>query len=172
CDPGAVKPAENKRTEPPWIANRVHFVAREHEQRVRAFYLTEGIGESARQISRRAARYQMHDHFGVAGGLKDRAAMLKFAAQLQCVGQIAVVAKRDLALVAVDHDGLRVDQRGIACSGIASVADRRRTGKARDDFGRENFLDESKRTMIANFEAISGSDAGRFLSAMLQRVDA
>ena len=114
---------KNQRTEAARVANRIHFVARKKQQRIRAFHLTERVGERAGKIARSAARDQMHDHLGVAGGLENRAAMFEPAAHFQRVRQVAVVAERDLALVAIDHDRLRVDQGVVARRGIARVAD-------------------------------------------------
>ena len=116
-----------QRTEAARIANRIHFIARQQHQRVRAFHLIQRIGNRAGKISRRASRDQMHDHFGVARGLKNRAAMFEPPAHFERVGQVAVVAERDFALIAIDHHRLRVHQRGVARSGIARVADCGRT---------------------------------------------
>ena len=109
--PGAIEPSQAQRTESARIANRVNFIAREQQQRIRAFHLIQRIGDRAGQISRLAARDQMHDHFGVAGGLKNRSAMLQLPAQLERVGQIAVVRQREFAFVAINHHRLRVHQR-------------------------------------------------------------
>ena len=76
-DPGAIEAAEAERAEAAGIANRVHFIAREHQQRIRAFHLIEGVGQRAGEIAGAAARDQVDDHFGVAGGLEDGAAMLE-----------------------------------------------------------------------------------------------
>ena len=64
------------------IADGVHFVAREYQERVGALDLIEGVAERALQVVGAAARDQVHDDFGVAGGLKDGAAMFEGAAQL------------------------------------------------------------------------------------------
>ena len=79
----------------------------------------------AGKIAGLRTREQMHDDFGVAVGLEDRAAMLELAAPLGGVGEISVVAERDFALVAIDQNGLRVEERFVARGGIARVADRR-----------------------------------------------
>ena len=55
--------------------------------------------------------------------------MLEFAAPFGGVGEVAVVAERDFALVAINHDGLRVEQGFVARGGIARVADGSAAGK-------------------------------------------
>jgi hypothetical protein len=52
------------------------------------------------------------------------------------------------------------------------VADSRRAGKLRNHVGRENLLHVAKAFVHVNIRAIGGSDAGGFLSAMLERVEA
>ena len=98
--------------------------------------------------------------------------MFEPAAQLERVGQVAVVAQRELALVAIDHDRLRVDQRGVAGRGIARVADRGVAGQALDHLRRENFLHVAQASVQVQVRAVGRGDARRFLAAMLQRVEA
>ena len=88
------------------------------------------------------------------------------------VGQIAVVAEREFAFVAVNHHGLRVHQRSVAGGGIARVADGGVAGKVRDHFRRENLLHQAHGFVDVELRAVGGSDAGGFLAAMLQRVEA
>src|ERR1039457_3444327 len=98
--------------------------------------------------------------------------MLEAAAQLDGVGQIAVVAESELALVEINRDGLRVDQRGVAGRGIARVADGGRARQALDHLGRENFLHVAEAAVQMQIDSVGGGDARRFLPAMLQRVEA
>ena len=114
----------------------------------------------------------MHDDFGVAVGLKNRAAMFELAAPLGGVGEIAVVAEGDFALVAIDHDGLRVEQRFVAGGGIARVADRRRCREVWSARSAEKFPRPRPCAMQVQFGAVARNNAGRFLAAMLQRVQA
>ena len=147
------------------------LVARENQQRIGAFDLVERVAQRALQIARRAARHQVHDHFGVAGGLEDRAAMFERAAQLAGVGEIAVVRQRQLALVAIDDDGLRVDQRSVAGGGVARVADGGGAGQPREHRGLKDFLHQAHAFFEMQRGAVGGDDAGGFLAAMLQGVE-
>src|SRR5439155_24989800 len=105
------------------VAYGVKLILSEYEERVGTFHLIERIAKGARKIARLRAGDQVDDDFGVAIGLEDGATMLELAAPLRGRGGIAVVAESDLALVAVDHDGLRVEKSFIAGSGVARVAD-------------------------------------------------
>ncbi len=98
--------------------------------------------------------------------------MLKLAAPVGGIGKIAVVTERDLALVAVDQDGLRVQQRFVAGRGIPRVPDGQVAGKLRENAGLENFFDFAHGTMELEFRAVARDDAGGFLAAMLESVKA
>ena len=98
--------------------------------------------------------------------------MFEGAAQLAGVGEIAVVRQRQLALVAIDDDGLGVDQRGVAGGGVARVADGGGAGQARQHRGLEDFLHQAHALFEVQRGAVGGDDAGGFLAAMLQGVEA
>ena len=82
----------------------------------------------------------MDDHFGVARRLENRGAVLEPPTQFERIGQVTVVAQRELALVEINRDRLRVDQRVVSGSGIPRVADGGRAGQPLDHLRRENFL--------------------------------
>ena len=106
-------------------------------------------------VARAAARDQMHDHFGVAGGLENRTAMFQPPPHFQRIRQIAVVAQRDFALVAVDDHRLRVHHGVVARRGIARVADCQRAGKLRKYLRRENFLHQAETLVEVQLRAIA-----------------
>src|SRR5882757_6729970 len=114
----------------------------------------------------------MHDHFRVAIGLKYRAFVLQFAAPVRGVGEIAVVPERHFALVAVDHDRLRVQQSLVTCGGIARVADSEISGQVGQHRRGKDFFHFAHRAMQMQLRAIAGDDSSRFLATMLQRVQA
>ena len=66
--------------------------------------------------------------------------MFQLAAPFRGVGEVAVVAQRDFAFVAIDHDGLRVEQCFVAGRGIARVTDRRGARKFCQHCGLKNFF--------------------------------
>src|SRR5438105_11507340 len=114
----------------------------------------------------------MDDDFGVAVRLENRAAMLELAAPVGGIGEIAVVTERDLSLIAIDHDGLRVEESFVARSGIARVADGGGAGKFVQNIGRENFFDFAHGAVGVEFVAVAGDNASGFLATMLKSVEA
>src|SRR6266850_3800882 len=114
----------------------------------------------------------MNDHFGVAIGLKYRAFVLQLAPPLRSVGEIAVVPERHFPLVAVDHDGLRVQQRLVARGGIACVTDGEIAGQVGQHRRGKDFFHFAHRPVQMQLRAIAGDDSSRFLAAMLQCVQA
>ena len=96
--------------------------------------------------------------------------MLEPAAPFGGVGQIAIVAERDFALVAVNDNGLRVEQRFVAGGGIARVADRQVARKLREHAGLKNFFHFAHGAMQMQIDSVAGDNAGGFLPAMLQSI--
>src|SRR5215472_10887201 len=166
------KLAEGQRAEAARVTHGVQLVAGKNEERIGAFDLIQCVAERARKIAGLRAREQMHDDFRIAVRLKDRAAMLKLAAPLGGVGQIAVVTERNLALVAVDHNGLGVQQRFVAGRGIPRVADGQAAGQLRENAGLENLFNFAHGAMVLEFQAVACDDAGGFLTAMLEGIKA
>src|SRR5215470_4802092 len=123
-------------------------------------------------MPRLRTRQQMHDDFGVAVGLKNRAFVFELAAPLGRVGEISVVTDGNFALVAIDHDGLSVEKRFIARRGIAGVADGRGARQLAQDIGLEDLFDFAHGAMGVEFATVARNDAGGFLAAMLQRIQA
>jgi hypothetical protein len=171
-DPSALEFSKRERAEAARVAQGVELVARQHQQRVSAFDLVERVGQRAGQIPRLAARHQVNDDLGVARGLEDRAAMLERPPPLPCAREVAVVPQRELSFVAIDDDGLRVHQRGVARSRIASVTERRIAGKPREHLRLENFLHQPHAFFEVEFAAVAGHDPSRLLPAMLQGIQA
>src|SRR5690348_5192216 len=79
--PRAAAPAEAEPTEAARVTDGEDFVTRENQERIRAFDLTESIGDGASEISDFAACHEMDDDLGVAGGLEDGAFVFERAAQ-------------------------------------------------------------------------------------------
>src|SRR6266576_2446693 len=152
------------------IAHGVKFVLSEDQERVGAFYLIERIAKSTGKIARLRTRDEMDDDFGVAVGLENGTAMLELAAPLGGVSKVAVMAEGDFALVAVDHDGLRVEQGLVAGGGVTRVADGEAARKLCEHARLENFFDFAHRAVQMQVRAVAGDDASGFLAAMLKRV--
>src|SRR5262249_54952678 len=113
----------------------------------------------------------MHDHFRVAVGLEDRAAMLELSPPLRRIRQIAIMPQRNFALVAIDHDRLGIQQSLIARSGIARVPNCQVAAQSREHSRLKNFFHFSHGTVQMQIRAVAGNDSSRLLSTMLQRVE-
>ncbi len=115
----------------------------------------------------------MQHDFGVRCRLTDGAGGDDLAAQRQAVGEIAVMGNGDAADFQFGKQWLDVAQRDFAGRGIARMADRDRARQ----FGQRCrvgivIADEAHALFGVELLAVEGDDAGRFLSAMLQRVQA
>ena len=164
--------SHDQRTEAARVARGEDAVGRQHHQRKRAFEAAQRVGHGVGQRLLARARDQVHDDFGVAGGLEDRSGLLQLRANFEGVDDVAVVRQGDLALVALHHDGLRVQQRRVAGGGVARVTDGKRAGKASQDVGVEDVGDQAHRLVQLQLLAVGRGDARRFLPAMLQGVQA
>src|SRR5579864_2484921 len=115
--------SHGKRTKAARIANGKDAVARHHDERKRAFDPAKSVANGFRQRVFLGLRDQMHDHFSIAGGLEDGTLRFKPCADFIRVHQVAVVRDSNHALVAVHHDGLRVEHGGITGSGVTRMSD-------------------------------------------------
>ena len=77
-----------------------------------------------------------------------------------------------LPFIARHRKRLGVQQHGIAGGGIAGMADGEFAGQAAEHFRRENIGHVAHALVAMNVAAVAGGDAGAFLAAMLQRVQA
>ena len=115
----------------------------------------------------------MQDHLGVGGRLADRAVADELAAQGQPVGQIAVVGDREAAGLELGEQRLHVAQDRLAGRRIADMADGRAARQALDGRARRRSVaDEAEPALGMEALAVEGDDAGGFLAAMLQGVQA
>jgi hypothetical protein len=82
------------------------------------------------------------------------------------------VGDGDLAARAVHGEGLGVFELRRAGGGIAGVADGHVADEMVEDFAVENLRDEAHAAVGAEIFAVAGDDAGAFLAAMLEGVEA
>jgi hypothetical protein len=154
------------------IADRDELVGREQHRRVRAFHLAQRVAHSLDGVRALRARDEVNDHLGVARRREDAALSLELAADQRGVREVAVVADRDRAMRVVDRDRLRVAQMAAACGRVAHVTDRALAGQLRERLGGERVLHEPERPVRVERAVMRGDDAGGFLSAVLERVQA
>jgi hypothetical protein len=79
---------------------------------------------------------------------------------------------RQLTVHAVDDDRLCVGEPAFPGSRVADVSDGDRSRQSAERIDVECFVDVTHRLRHANLGPVGGGDAGAFLSAMLERVQA
>ena len=169
----AVEFAENQRADAERIARADQLLVRQADQRIGAFDLAQRLDEPLDDARTAAARDEMQDDFGVGGRLEDRAIADEIAAQRQAVGQIAVMGDGEAAGADFGEQRLDIAQNGFAGGRIAHMADGAAAGQAFDGRGfGEMFADKAEPAFRIEPVAVEADDARRFLSAMLQGVQA
>ncbi len=157
----------------PRIANGDEFFSVRTRERIRcALDLLQCVGDAILDRRLVAPRDEVHDRFGVARALEDRAFRLEIAAQRIVVREVAIVSEGDRSARVVDRERLRVLEVRAARRGVADVPDRARTLELRDVGGRERRLDAVHRAVEEELLAVARCDAGGLLPAVLERVNA
>src|SRR5579863_9303671 len=83
------------------------------------------------------------------------------------------MSNRQAAAIELSEEGLHVAKNRLAGRGIADVSDRRRTRQSLDCPGVGKMIaDQPQATLGVKALSIEGDDAGRLLTAMLERVEA
>ena len=98
------------------------MVAREQHEREGSINAAERVADRVFQALLFRLRDEVDHDLGIAGRLENGALLLQLGANGVRVDQVAIVRESDLPLVALDHDGLRVEQRGVTRGGITRVA--------------------------------------------------
>ncbi len=115
----------------------------------------------------------MDDHFGVGGRLEDRAALDQLGAQRAGVGNIAVMRHREAAAGQIGIKRLDVAQARSAGGRIADMPGGHDAGQFGDRFLAGKIVrDMADAAAGEEFGAVEAGDPGRFLPAVLKRVEA
>ena len=117
-------------------------------------------------------RVQVHEHLGVAVGLENRPFLDQAITNLVGIDDVAVVADGDLTMNAVDDDRLRIGQLAFAGGGISRVPDGHVTRQRCERLLVEDLVDIAHLADGANPCAVGRGNAGAFLSAVLEGVEA
>src|SRR5579871_1758543 len=110
----------------------------------------------------------MHNHFGIAVGLENRALPLQPAANLQRIHQIAVVRHRNRTFARLHQDRLRVQQRRIARRRIARMPDGQRAAHLCQHVFGKNVGHQPHRLVRPQRNPVRRDHPRRLLPAMLQ----
>ena len=172
-DRAAVERAHHQRPDAERVARADQLLVGEADEGIGAFQRAQPVDEAVDEARFARARDQMQDHLGVGGRLHDRALVHEFAPQRQAVGQIAVMADGEAERIEFGEERLHVAQQRLAGGGIADMADRRHAGQAVDDLALGKVVaDEAEPALGMEPVAVEGDDAGGFLAAMLERMQA
>ena len=170
---GAVEAADHQRPDAERIAGADQLLVGERDQRIGAFERAQRIDEAVDEAVAARLRDQMQDDLGIGGRLHHGAVADQLAAQREAVGQVAVVADREAAGIELGEQRLHVAQDGLAGGRVAHMADRRHAGQPLDHLApREGVADQAEPALGMETAAVERDDAGRFLAAMLQGVQA
>jgi hypothetical protein len=172
-NPGAVEIAQHQRPDAERIAAADHLLGRHRHQREGTLDLPHSIDETRVQIALLAGGDKMQKRLGVGGGGEDRALLLQRALHGHGIGQIAVMGDGEAAIGELGEEGLDVAHAGTTRRGIACMADSAVALQTVDDalLG-EGVADQADMAFDMELAAVIGNDAGRFLAAMLERMQA
>ena len=170
-DMGVAQLAQHQRPHAVGIAHADHPLGSEGNQRIGALDLPQRIDQPVQHGRPLRGGDQMDDDLGIGGGLEQAAALHQLAAQLQRVGQIAVMADGQPAELEIREQRLHVAQQRLAGGRITIVADGGMAFQPRHHIGRdEDFRHMAKPAMGIKALAVEGNDPAGLLSPMLQRV--
>ena len=170
---GIAEPAHHQRTPPMLVARGEQRVADDDDQRKRPLDAGQCLGQLLLGLAGARLGDAVHHDFAVHARREDGPVGLELAAQLHGVGEVAVVGQRDVPATEAHEHRLRVLDGAGARRGVARVADGGAAMQAGDALVVESVGDEAhlahglRRAVI-----VHGDNAGRLLSAMLQRVQA
>ena len=143
----------------------------EADQGIGAFDLEQGFDQLLDEALLLAAGDEMQNHLGIGGRLADGAFFDEGIAQRESVGKIAVMAEGKAAGIEIDEKRLHVAQHRIAAGRIADMAHRHVALQPLDHRARgEMVADQADAAFGMEVVPVEADDAGRFLAAMLERM--
>ena len=171
-DAGNGEFAEDEWSETVRIAYADEFVFAHDDERVGALDAFHHVFERMHAVTIIWVDKEVQDDLAVAGGLENGAARFEFIAETGGVGEVAVVADGDLAAGAIHDERLGVLDGGTARGRVADVAKGKVAGQGAEDVLVEHLRNEAHALVGAQVNAVGRRDAGAFLAAMLERVQA
>ena len=169
----AVERAHHQRSDAERIARADQLLVGQADKGIGAFELAQAFDETVDEAVAPRARHQMQDHLGVGGRLHHGAFVHQRFAQRDAVGQVSVMADGEAAAFQFREQRLHVAQDGFPGGRIAHMADRRVAGQPVDHFAAgKGVADQAEPAFGVEALAVETDDAGGFLAAVLQRVQA
>jgi len=163
---------DGERPESLRIARGQDLVPRQEDDRVRAAHARERVRQGADDAVRARARHQVEEDLAVRARGEDRALFFQLATQLVRVDEVAVVRESQRALVGVVDDRLGVLEKRLSRRRVADVADGGAPRKPRDASLVEEVVDVPHPLLDEDAAAVPRRDAGGFLPAVLEGVQA
>ena len=171
-DERVAQTAEGQRPEPVRVSHGNHPVRRQHEERERPLQLRHRFDDRILGTTCLGPRVEVLDDFRVAAGLEDRTLTDELVAEVVRVCEVAVVADAELAVRAIDQEGLCVRKPALPSGRIADVPDRRVPRQLRQRLPVEDVGHVAHRLVDTDERTVRGRNARALLSPVLQRVQA
>src|SRR5262245_56537080 len=171
-DRGAVDFAHAERAKSARVARGNDALGRGEEHREGAFVVLQRLDDRVDDVPLPGAGDPVQHDFGVGGRRKDRAFHLEPKSGLGRVGQISIVAERDLTEAAFDTERLSLVYADLARRRITHVADGGAPGQPGKALLLKDVVDVPHPALGAQPRAVRGNYPGRLLAAVLQRVQA
>ena len=172
-DRAAVELADHQRADAERVTRADQLLVGEADESISAFELAQALDETVDKTVAPRARDQMQDHLGIGGRLHHGAVVHERLSQRNAVGDIAVVADGEAAALEFGEQRLHVAQDGFAGRRVAHVADGHGAGQPVDHLAAgEVVADQAEPALGIKPLAVVGDDAGGFLAAMLEGVQA
>ena len=169
----AIEFAEHQRADAERVAGADELLGRQRDERIGAFELADGVDEAVEEAVALAAGNEMQDDLGVGRRLAECAVADELAAKCEAVRQVAVMGDGEAAGLEFGEERLDVAENGLSGRRITVVADGGGAGQAFDDAGIGEVIADKTQTFLGvEALAVVGDDAGGFLAAMLEGVEA
>src|SRR5882762_2021585 len=153
------------------IARRKHTVTRHHHDGESAIHLTERIGNGVDQRVLTRVRNELHNDFRIARRLEERSSALELGTQITQIHQITVVRNGNKALSRLHADWLRIQQRRVARSRVARMADSHIALELGQYIVGEDIGNQPHALDVRKISAVGSSDTSRLLPTMLQGIE-
>src|SRR5215475_896780 len=171
-DRGAVDFAHAERAKSARVAYCYDALGRGEKHREGALVVHQRLDDRVDDVPLPGAGDPVQHDFGVGGRREDRAFHFEPISGLGRVGQVAVVAERDLTEAAFDQERLGLVDADLPGRRITHMADSRAPGQSGEALFLEDVVDVPHPALEAQQRAVGGDYTGRLLAAVLQRVQA
>src|SRR5262245_36345700 len=172
-DGSAVQPADHQGTNAERITRADELLVGESDEGISALELAQAFDEAVDETVTLGVCNEMQNDLGIGGRLHDGAVANQLAPQREAVGQITVMAIRKSAAVELREQRLHIAQDSFSGRRVAHVAHCRQAGQTLDHLtAGEVVSDEPQSPLGMKSLAVERNDAGGFLPAMLEGVQA